>query len=308
MGGSERGDPTAVSDVRDRTVQRIHQVPLAAAVVGIAFGIAVLGGYMLTIGRLLPLPQFVLPTQPLVAVLVLFTGTSLLAAHLGRTRIQRDLALVGTVLAALIVAEYLFGVDLDIDRVLFPDQVASLSRIFPGRPAPITAATLFLQSLALLLAARRPGQRPGRVQAAIVLGVVILPLVPIVGHLFGVSELHSSSDRLGTALHAAAVLLLLSCGVAAATQESAVLLLLRARDPGTTLLRLLLPLAVLLPLLFAAGSLGRSGSGSTRSTSGSWCTSSGFIACSSAAAFWVAGIVRRVGRRATRRRSAPRRS
>ena len=64
-------------------------------------------------------------------------------------------------------------------------------------------------------------------QTAIVLAVVILPLVPIVGHLVGVSELHSFSDRLGTALHAAAVLLLLSCGVAAATHESAVLLLLR---------------------------------------------------------------------------------
>src|SRR6185503_19074030 len=161
LGGSEYGGPTAVSEVRDRTLLRIRQAPLAGAVVAIAFGIAVLGGYVLTIGRLLPLPQFVLPTQPLVAVLVLLTGTSLLAAHLGRTRIQRDLALVATVLAALVVAEYLFGVDLHIDRVLFSNQVASLSRMFPGRPAPITAATLLLQSLALVLAARRPGQRPG---------------------------------------------------------------------------------------------------------------------------------------------------
>jgi two-component system cell cycle sensor histidine kinase/response regulator CckA len=282
-----------VSEVRDRTLLRIRQAPLAGAVVAIAFGIAVLGGYVLTIGRLLPLPQFVLPTQPLVAVLVLLTGTSLLAAHLGRTRIQRDLALVATVLAALVVAEYLFGVDLHIDRVLFSNQVASLSRMFPGRPAPITAATLLLQSLALVLAARRPGQRPGRVQAALVLGVIILPLVPIVGHLVGVSELHSFSDRLGTALHAAAVLLLLSCGVAAATQESAVLLLLRARDPGTTLLRLLLPLAVLLPLLFAAGSLVALRLGLYEVHVGLVVFVSGFIAMFLAAAFWVAGIVRR---------------
>ena len=218
-----------MSDTRDRMLPRIRQAPLAAAIVAIAFGIAVLGGYLLSIGRLLPLPQFVLPTQPLAAVLILLAGTSLLAAHLHRTRIQRDLALVATLLAALIVAEYLFGVDLHIDRLLFPNEVASLSRVFPGRPAPVTAATLLLQSLALLLAARRPGQRPGRMQTAIVLAVVILPLVPIVGHLVGVSELHSFSDRLGTALHTAGVLLLLSCGVAVATHESAVLLLLRGR-------------------------------------------------------------------------------
>ena len=156
MGRSERGEPAAVSDVRDRTLRRIRQIPLAAAVVSIAFGLAVFGGYALVIGRLVVLPPFVLPTQPLAAVLFLLTGLGLLAAHLRRVRVQRDLAVVATILAGLIVAEYLFGVDLRIDRLLFPRQVAALTRMFPGRPAPITAAIFLLQSIALLLAARRP--------------------------------------------------------------------------------------------------------------------------------------------------------
>jgi PAS domain S-box-containing protein len=271
----------------------MRQVPMAAAVVSIAFGIAVLGGYTLAIGRLLPLPQFVLPTQPLAALLFLVTGMGLLAAHLGRRRIHRDLALASTLLSALLVAEYLFGVDLHLDRLLFPQQVAVLSRVFPGRPAPITAATFFLQGVSLLLAAVRPRQRAGRLQTAIVLGVVILPIVPIVGHLVGVTELHSFADRLGTALHAAVVLLLLSAGVAVATQEAAVVLLVRGRDPGTTLLRLLLPLAVLLPLLFAAASVVALRLGLYEVHVGLVVFVSGFIAMFLAAAFWVAGIVRR---------------
>jgi PAS domain S-box-containing protein len=282
-----------VSGPRDGALRRIRQLPLVAAIVSIAFGLAVLGGYALAIGRLVALPQFALPTQPLAAVLFLLTGLSLLAAHLGRSRPHRDLAVVATVLAGLLVAEYLFGVDLRIDRLLFSRQVTGLTRIFPGRPAPITAATFLLQSIALLLAALRPGARSGRVQTAIVLAVVILPIVPIVGHLVGVSELHSFSDRLGTALHAAAVLLLLSAGVAAATQEAAVLALLRGRDPGITLLRLLLPLAVLLPLLFAAASLVALRLGLYEVHVGLVVFVSGFVAMFVTAAFWVAGIVRR---------------
>jgi PAS domain S-box-containing protein len=282
-----------VNDVRDRTLRRIRQIPLAAAVVSVAFGLAVLGGYALAIGHLVVLPPFVLPTQPLAAVLFLLTGLCLLAAQLRRVRVQRDLAIVATTLAGLIVAEYLFGVDLRIDRLLFPRQVAGLTRMFPGRPAPITAAIFLLQSIALLLAARRPRERPGRTQTAIVLAIVILPIVPIVGHLVGVSELHSFADRLGTALHTAAVLLLLSAGVAAATQEAAVVLLVRGRDPGTTLLRLLLPLAVLLPLLFAAASLVALRLGLYEVHVGLVVFVSGFIAMFLAAAFWVAGIVRR---------------
>ena len=277
----------------ERALRRLRAVPLAAGIVAIAFGVAVLGGYALTVGRLVALPQFVLPTQPVAGLLFVLTGAGLLAAHLGRTRTQRDLAIVSTVIASLIVAEYLFGVDLRIDRLLFPHQVVGLSRVFPGRPAPITAATFLLQSLALLLPALRRRERRGRLQTSVVLGLLILPIVPIVGHLLGVTELHSFAERIGTSLHTATALLLLSAGVAAATQEAAVILLLRGRDPGTTLLRLLLPLAVLLPLLFAAASLVALRLGLYEIHVGLVVFVSGFIAMFLAAAFWVAGIVRR---------------
>ena len=60
---------------------------------------------------------------------------------------------------------------------------------------------------------------------------------------------------MGLSLAAALLLLLLTAGIVAATHRSALFELVAGRDPGTILLRRLLPLAVMIPLLFAAGSL-----------------------------------------------------
>ena len=135
---------------------------------------------------------------------------------------------MATLLAALVVAEYLFGVDLHIDRLLFPNAgglaLPDLPRP-PGADHRRDAAPAEPRPPAGRAPARpASGPRADRHRArpwsfsrwsrswAISLGV---------------PELHSFSDRLGTALHTAVVLLLLSCGVAAATHECRRLLLLR---------------------------------------------------------------------------------
>src|SRR5207245_4764322 len=216
--------------------------PLPAGRSALAFGGADLVSYAFDVARLLPLPQFALPTRPSAAVLFLLAGASLLALRVGVVPVQRYAALLAALLAAAVVAEYAVGVDLGLDRLLFPQAILGTSRIFPGRPAPITAATFLLLGIALLVAAFRPDERLGRAHIAIVIAAIALPIIPIVGHLTGVPELHSFALRLGTALHTAAALLLLALGVAAATHEPAIRALVRVRDPGTTLLRLLLPL------------------------------------------------------------------
>jgi PAS domain S-box-containing protein len=272
---------------------RVRRFVILAAVVAIAFGVLIVEGYVFDVGPLVVLTPFLPPTQPLVAVMFLCAGLSLLSLRVGLVRFQRIPALLTTLLAAVILGEYALGLDLGLDRLLFPQDVATLSRLFPGRPAPIAAATFLLVGVALLIAGFGPSRRPRRWFTAIILGAVILPVIPIVGLLLDVPELYSLTRTIGTSLHTALAMLLLALGVAAATQEAWLLRLLRDRDTGTILLRRLLPLAVLLPLLFAAGSVVALHYGLYAVHVGlvlyvSWC-----IGMFLAVAFWMAAVVHR---------------
>jgi PAS domain S-box-containing protein len=282
--------PDAPIDDARRTIRWLS---LLAAVAAIAFGLAVWSGYVLGIGRPLLLSPFLLPTPPLTGALFLTAGAGLLALRLGAPRLQTALALVTTLVAGAVMAEYLFGLDLGLDLLLFPREVFESSRIYPGRPAPVSAAAFLALGLTLLAGGRRMGERMRRAHTAVTLAAVVLPVIPIVGHLLGVPELHTFALRLGTALHTAVVMLVLAAGVAATTDEAAVLHLVRGRDPGTILLRLLLPLAVLVPLVFAAGSIAATHLGLYDAHVGLVLFVSGCIGALLAVAFWVVGIVRR---------------
>ena len=285
--------PAPTAPERADTLRRIRRLPLLAAAGAVAFGLAVLASYTAAMGRVLPLPHFLLPTQPLAAFLFVLTGSSLLALHFDFPRAQRYSAIFATLLAGTVLLEYVLGLDLGVDLLIFPHSALGMTRIFPGRPAPVTTAEFLLLGLALVIAAIRPGERPRRVHTGIVLAAVVLPIVPIVGHLLNVPELHTFALRIGTAFHTAIVLLLLAVGVGVATHETAVVSLVRGRDPGTTLLRLLLPLAVLLPLFFAAGSVVAVHLGLYEIHVGLVVFVSGCIGMFLGFAFWIVDMVRR---------------
>ena len=128
-------------------VLRVHRLVVFTALAAIAFGIVVIESYVFDVGPLIPLTPFLPPTQPLVALMFMLAGVSLLSLGVGLAGFQRLPALLATLLAAAILSEYLLQVDFGIDRLLFPQAVDDLSRIFPGRPAPISAAAfLFVGS------------------------------------------------------------------------------------------------------------------------------------------------------------------
>ena len=277
----------------DLALTRVRWIPLVAAAVAILFGIAVLESYVFGIEPLLPFPPFLAPTPPLAGVLFLLTGTSLLALRLGYRRLQLGTGAATAGLAGIVMLEYLLGIRLGVDLLLFGDTVRELSRVFPGRPAPITGAAMLLIGLLLLPIGRRPGGGPGRARTVVTLFAVVLPVVAIGGHLFGVSELYALSPKVATSLHVALVLLLVAVGTALATDEAAAIHLLASREPGTVVLRRVLPITVLLPLLFAVGSVYALRSGLYQIHLGLTLFVAVFIGLSLLVAFWAMGLVRR---------------
>jgi PAS domain S-box-containing protein len=229
------------------------------------------------------------------------TGVGLLAIRFDSSRIRYGASALTTLTAALVLAEYILGTGLGIDTLLFPATVRGLSSVVPGRPSPISAAVFLVLGLLLFPLSAVPTPPVRRLRLAMVLAAVVLPVLALAGHIFGVHELYAFAAEVATALHTALALLLLSLGVALATHEAEVTALLLDQDPGTILLRRLLPLAVLMPLLFTAGSVHALRLGLYQVHIGLSLYVALFIGLSLASAFWVAAIVRQAD---TERRAA----
>jgi PAS domain S-box-containing protein len=219
-----------------------------------ALGATLLQAYVFAVVPVMPTALFLPLAQPLDAVLFVLAGASLVSFHIRADRLRQISAGLATGLAGLLLAEYVFRIDLWVDSLLFSGQIQDLVTVFPGRPAPLSCAAFLLLGL-LLLRPPAPGGRPGRWYSTGLMLAVVAPVLAIAGHLGGVPELYGLVPGSGVALYAALGLLMLAFGVAAATHEDALVHVLVSREPGTVLLRRLLPVALVLPILFTVGSV-----------------------------------------------------
>ncbi|WP_438010103.1 PAS domain S-box protein [Sorangium sp. So ce321] len=192
---------------------------------------------------------------PNAALGFILAGLSLgLLGREGRPAPLRRLGLASaaavTALALASLAQYVFGWDLGVDRLLFPARVDFPSK-FPGRPSPNTALGLALIGAALLAL---PVQTPRACRRLVrcVLVVVALALTVLSGYLLGVGYFYGLPPLFpftGMPLHAAVALLALSAGILAARPDCGAFAVLMASAPGGVLLRRLLPFVVLVPIV-----------------------------------------------------------
>ena len=266
---------------------------MLGAALALGLGVALLEGYVYGVVPVVPGALFLPSAQPLEAVLFVLTGASLLALATRVRRLQEVCAALAAVLATLLLAEYVFGLYLPLDWLLFADQVGRLDPVFPGRPAPMSCVGFLGLSLLLLVNPDTPAG-PRRWYSALLVATTIIPLLAIAGHLGNVPELYGLSPVSGIGLHTALGLLALAVGIASSTHRIALVHLVTSDEPGTALLRRLLPLAVLLPILFAVGSIQALRLGFYQVHIGLTVFVSLFIGSSLWAAFRAAGVARRV--------------
>jgi PAS domain S-box-containing protein len=150
-------------------------------------------------------------------------------------------ALVG--LATLF--EYTFGWDLGIDGLLLPNQPGLSAASFPGRPSPQTALTLLLAGAALLLQDVR--LRRGWPSVWLAMAGFLIPLLALVGYVFGVPSFFAFSAFTGMAVHTALTFLLLFAGILLTRPEHGFTNTLFSCTAAGTLMRRLLPAAILVP-------------------------------------------------------------
>ncbi len=182
-------------------------------------GISVLFGWALDIALL----KSILPgwntMKPNTAVCFILMGSALMLAAASsspvKARAARYCALSAGLIAGLTLCEYIFGVSLGIDRVLFGDAPGAPGTLHPGRVAPDTALSFVLLSASLWILAGAVASVPA-LGGAMILGVVaagyaLAMLLSVSTSMLGTSGWFGASSM---ALHTIMLFFVLGTGIA----------------------------------------------------------------------------------------------
>lgn len=222
-------------------------IPKVVSSLGIFVSSLVLLGWALN----LPLLQSIVPGQPqmvpLTAVAFILASMSLAALKNIRAVVSVLCALAVILIAVLIISEYLGGLHLGLDTLLFSRRLEVSDRSFPGRPSPHTAVDLLLVGSALLLS-RRTG-RAYSVAQGLALTAATIASLALVGYVYDVAFLYSISAHTGMALHTALIFIALSLGILFIHPEQQLMLFVLSDTAGGMMVRRLLPASIAIPIV-----------------------------------------------------------
>jgi diguanylate cyclase (GGDEF)-like protein/PAS domain S-box-containing protein len=252
----------------DTLIQAARRVAWLAAALVAAIGACSLVGWSFGIAgasRLLPDAPSMTANAAIASILF---GIALFA-HARPPRRPRTAAAAraagraGTLLAAVVGVQWVLGVDLGVDQLLFtatgPD---------PGRMGPMVCLALLLLGTALELDRRR--RIDGRLVNLVALAPLLLGLLSISGYVSGVTSFTELGGTLRIALPSAVVLVAAGIALLLARPQRGAVRLLVSSGPGGLLARRLLPLAVVLPLALDGLRLELADARVLSTTTGNW--------------------------------------
>lgn len=215
----------------------------------IVLGLLVLVGWMFDLGAL----KSVVPDRPTMkvntALGVALLGATLLLRARGARRTGQWCAAALTALALAHLWEHLTGVDLGIDQLFVTEALADGG----GRMALITSLALAALGVGLALD-RTTFPRAATVSDGCAVFAALLALGGFAGHLYGFYPLRSLGPGVATiALHTSVALLIAAAAALALDPTSPLARAVLADRAGGRFARIVLPVALLLPL--AAGGL-----------------------------------------------------
>ncbi|HET9714107.1 MAG TPA: sensor histidine kinase, partial [Pyrinomonadaceae bacterium] len=223
-----------------------------ARVTKAASGLAVLVSSLVLLGWTfnLPILRSVLPGQPHMVphTAVAFILASLSLATLkNKRKFSVICAFAVVVIAVLIISEYITGLDLGFDKLLFSQRLQFIDNSFPGRPSPHTAIDFLLVGIALLLT--RTNGRAYRVAPGLALTAALIASMALIGYIYDVAFLYSISSHTGMALHTALIFIALSVGILFVHPEQQLMSFILSDTAGGLMLRHLLPATIVIPII-----------------------------------------------------------
>ena len=229
-----------------------ERVPSIAGAFVVVLGAFVLAGWALDL-ELVTKARRGFPMIPLTALCFVLAGGSLITSVRARRNatteaIQQTLAaLVGTI-ALITLYEYARDSGTGIDLLLFGDKLVDMPWNPPGRISINSASTLLLFALALLSLSHDRRHNDLRAQW-FAIPALLIPLVAILGYVFGVKGMYSLSHSTGMAVPTAIGHLVLGVGILFVNKGRGVPALLMDEGAAGVLTRRLLPAALIAPVV-----------------------------------------------------------
>ncbi|HEX6124509.1 MAG TPA: ATP-binding protein [Pyrinomonadaceae bacterium] len=218
---------------------------MAAGIYAITSGILTLLGWVFDIQRLMDWNNSGITMKANAAICVMLLGLALvMAVDPVRYRVAiRATAGFAALIAFLTLSEHLLGIDIGIDTLLFDESAGAPATAAPGRMGPPAATTFTMLGTALIFTT---GSRRTR-RAAGWIGIVALTIstLPLLGYLYGASQLYGIARVTGIAFQTATVIAVLSIGVVTVAREFGLIELIEGETAGSMMFRrLALPLVL----------------------------------------------------------------
>jgi signal transduction histidine kinase len=230
------------------------RLPYWAGAIAILLGCLTLGGWFFGINQLRTSFPGLVSMKASTALCLILSGGSLLfqaspVAASWQRLLARLLAVIVVAAATLTLVEYVFQLDIGLDRMLFRQSNAAGVEAFPGRMSLTTGldfvflgAALFSLEWELKARSRYPAQY-------FVCAAAAVTLLAFVGYFYGVETLSRLKPYWGIAFNTVLASWLLCVGILAARPQRGVMAVFTSDKMGGLLARRMLPAAILVPLL-----------------------------------------------------------
>jgi hypothetical protein len=157
--------------------------------------------------------------------------------------LQTTCALAVATVSGLTLGEHLSGINFGLDTLLSERNWGQAAAASPMRMGPPASTAFLLAGAALVLLNR--GLRARRMSAVLAMVVVTIPMLSLIGYLYGAAQMYTIPSLTGISLQTASVLLLLGAGLVASTPECEPMRAALDQGAGGLLVRRAFPLVVL---------------------------------------------------------------
>ncbi|HTN22925.1 MAG TPA: GGDEF domain-containing protein [Solirubrobacteraceae bacterium] len=208
------------------------------------------------------------------------------------------LAAVPALLGAIVLCEYVLGIRLGTDELLFVDHAGRARGIaYPGRFAPTTAVCFELLSGALLtLDCGRRWRWRWRPSELLAIPMAIVAFMSLIGYAYSIPAFYGPASAAKMAVNTALCFVGLAVALLVARPRGRFLELATTADPGGVMVRRMVPLCLVVPLVLGWLHLRTVAWGVFDDRVGTWWLAAATVAGLVAMMWWCAGTLSRADR------------